>query len=70
MRAKSRSNSGMVKILKDMLRMEGADKEFLLAEITKLTQGRDALFSMCERKAAASIVELPQSPKEPDEEVH
>lgn len=50
MRAKSRSNIGMVKILKDMLRMEGIDKEFLLAEITKLTQGRDAMFSMAERQ--------------------
>lgn len=53
MRAKSRSNIGMVRILRDMLDMEGADKEFLLAEITRLTHGRDALFDMRQPPAKA-----------------
>lgn len=46
MRAKSRSNIGMVRILRDMLDMEGADKDFLLTEITRLTHGRDAMFAL------------------------
>lgn len=34
----------MVKILKEMLYLEAKDKEFLLSNITKITQGKDWLF--------------------------
>jgi transmembrane channel-like protein len=44
LRAKSRAQIAMVGLLKDMLFYEAKDKEFLLSNITKLTQGKEWLF--------------------------
>ena len=55
LRAKSKARRAMVKILQEMLFMESQDKEFLLSNITKVTQGKDWLFDdvMCD--AAGNI---------------
>lgn len=34
----------MVKLLKEMLQMEAKDKEFLLSNITRVTDGKDWLY--------------------------
>lgn len=38
MRTKTKSHIAMVKLLKDMIYIEGKDKEYLLANITRVTQ--------------------------------
>lgn len=38
MRTKTKANIAMVKLLKDMIYIEGKDKEYLLANITRVTQ--------------------------------
>lgn len=40
LRSKSKARIGMVKILKEMLSLEAMDKEFLLSNITRITQGK------------------------------
>lgn len=40
LRSKSKARIGMVKILKEMLFLEAMDKEFLLSNITRITQGK------------------------------
>ncbi|XP_058443941.1 transmembrane channel-like protein 7 [Malaya genurostris] len=40
LRAKSKAQIAKVKLLKEMLRMEAKDKEFLLANISKITRGK------------------------------
>lgn len=40
LRSKSRARIAMVKLLKEMLYLEAKDKEFLLTNITRVTQGK------------------------------
>lgn len=40
LRSKSMARIAMVKLLKDMLYLEAKDKEFLLTNITRVTQGK------------------------------
>lgn len=40
LRSKSKARIGMVKILKEMLSLEAMDKEFLLSNITRITEGK------------------------------
>ncbi|XP_035897483.1 transmembrane channel-like protein 3 isoform X2 [Anopheles stephensi] len=42
LRAKSRAQVAKVKLLKELLRMEAKDKEFLLANLSKVTRGKDS----------------------------
>lgn len=44
LRAKSKAHIAMVKLLKEMLYLEGKDKEFLLANIKKLTHESPFVF--------------------------
>jgi len=44
LRSKSKARIAMVKLLKEMLQMEAKDKEFLLSNITRITQGKDWLY--------------------------
>lgn len=44
LRSKSQARGVMVKLLKDMLYLEAKDKEFLLANITKITKDREWIF--------------------------
>ncbi|XP_037025849.1 transmembrane channel-like protein 5 [Bradysia coprophila] len=44
LRSKSRARIAMVKLLKEMLQLEAKDKEFLLSNITRITEGKDWLY--------------------------
>lgn len=44
LRAKSKSRIAMVKLLQEMLYYESQDKEFLLSNISKVTQGKEWMF--------------------------
>lgn len=44
LRAKAKAQIAMVKLLKEMLFFEGQDKEFLLSNISRVTQGKEWLF--------------------------
>lgn len=50
LRSKSKARIAMVKLLKDMLFIEAKDKEFLLANITRVTQDNGNLNSVSQRK--------------------
>jgi len=44
LRSKSKARIAMVKLLKEMLQLEAKDKEFLLSNITRITEGKDWLY--------------------------
>uniref|UniRef100_A0A182SE38 TMC domain-containing protein n=1 Tax=Anopheles maculatus TaxID=74869 RepID=A0A182SE38_9DIPT len=49
LRAKSRAQIAKVKLLKELLCMEAKDKEFLLANLSKVTRGKDCTDHLLER---------------------
>ncbi|XP_053678099.1 transmembrane channel-like protein 3 [Anopheles nili] len=49
LRAKSRAQIAKVKLLKELLYMEAKDKEFLLANLSKVTRGTDGTMEQLER---------------------
>jgi transmembrane channel-like protein len=61
LRAKSRAQIAMVQLLKEMLYFEAKDKEYLLSNITKLTNDKEWLFAMDDNnsiKRAETIEEV------------
>lgn len=59
LRAKAHSQIAKVKLLKEMLYLEAKDKEFLLGNISRLSQGKSLAYSLHDEEEHVSEPEMP-----------
>lgn len=59
LRAKAHSQIAKVKLLKEMLYLEAKDKEFLLGNISRLSQGKSLALNLHEEEDHVSEPEMP-----------